>query len=43
VQKYIHLMNWEFLGTYLFLELGNCVGNYQACIISQVCFQAALR
>ena len=43
MQKYVHLMDLEFLGAYLFLELGICVGNYQAYIISQVCFQAALR
>lgn len=42
MQKYMYLMNWEFLGAYLFLELGICMDIYQACL-SQLCFQAALR
>jgi hypothetical protein len=30
MQKYMYLMNWEFLGAYLLLELGIYVGTYQA-------------
>jgi hypothetical protein len=26
MQKYMYLMNWEFLGAYLFLELGILCG-----------------